>query len=105
MPVKLASLTCLGFVTCVAACATRPPPTEADRALAARVESALNDDPKIYARHVDVSAHDGVVHLSGFVWSPNEVLYAKNDAKAVPGVQGVSNDLELMRGGLTGGSR
>jgi osmotically-inducible protein OsmY len=73
--------------------------------LAARVAAALDDDPKIYARHVDVYADDGVIHLTGFVFSPNELLYAKNDARSVPGVRGVANELELMRGGLSGTSR
>jgi BON domain len=96
IPVVIASL---------CACATRQPPTEADRSLAARVAVALDDDPNLYARHVDVYADDGVIHLTGFVFSPNELLYAKHDARSVPGVRGVADELELMRGGVNGTGR
>jgi len=40
---------------------------EADRALANKVESALDSDPVFFFRHVDVQADDGKVILSGYV--------------------------------------
>jgi osmotically-inducible protein OsmY len=93
----------------VVACSTAPPrsPAEraADAAAAARVEVALDDDPRIYARHIDVRVDRGVVHLGGFVWSAEDFLFAKNDAAAVPGISTVVNEMELMRGGMTGTSR
>ncbi len=92
----------------IAACATTPPPTEAQRAsdalTATAVEDALKSDPRIYARHVDVKVSDGVAHLTGFVWSPNELYYARSDASKVPGVDRVSDELELKSGGIAGGS-
>jgi osmotically-inducible protein OsmY len=92
----------------VVACSTSPPrsPAEraADAAAAARVEAALDEDPRIYARHVDVRVDRGVVHLGGFVWSDNELFFAKNDAASVPGIRTVVDEMELMRGGMTGGS-
>jgi osmotically-inducible protein OsmY len=91
------------------ACSTSPPRSDseraADAAAAARVEAALNADPRIYARHVDVRVDRGVVHLAGFVWSDSELFYAKNDAASIPGVRTVVDDMELMRGGMTGTSR
>jgi osmotically-inducible protein OsmY len=91
------------------ACSTSPPRSEeeraADAAAAARVEAALDADPRIYARHVDVKVDRGVVHLGGFVWSASELFYAKNDAASVLGVRTVVDDMELMRGGMTGTSR
>jgi BON domain len=105
MSPKLAGLSCVCLIAGLAACATRPPPTPEDQSLTASVEAALENDQRIYARHVDVSVDDGVVHLRGFVWSPNELFYAKNDAASVPGVRGVSNELELPRGGVSGSSR
>ena len=90
------------------ACATSPPRTEAQRAsdalTATAVEDALKADPRIYARHVDVRVDDGVAHLTGFVWSPNELYYARSDASKVPGVDRVSDELELKSGGIAGGS-
>jgi osmotically-inducible protein OsmY len=47
----------------------------------------------------------GVAHLAGFVWSDNEFLFAKTDAASVPGITTVVNEMELMRGGMSGTSR
>ena len=91
------------------ACSTAPPRTDAERAAdaaaAAQVEAALNADPRIFARHIDVKVDGGVVHLGGYVWSDNDFLFAKNDAAAVPGITTVVNQMELMRGGMSGTSR
>jgi osmotically-inducible protein OsmY len=76
-----------------------------DAAAAARVEAALDEDPRIYARHIDVRVDRGVVHLGGFVWSDGDFLFAKNDAASVPGIRTVVNEMELMRGGMSGTSR
>jgi hypothetical protein len=46
-----------------------------------------------------------VVHLGGYVWSDSEMQFAKADAATVPGVLGVSDEMELMRGGISGTSR
>lgn len=73
--------------------------------LAVTVEAALNADPRIYARHVDVSVDGGTVRLGGFVWCASDFLYAKSDAASVPGVVRVVNEMELMRGGMSGTSR
>jgi osmotically-inducible protein OsmY len=93
----------------LAACAAAPQRTEAQRSrdaqTASAIEQALDIDSRIYARHIDVRVEDGVAHLSGFVWSSHEMYYAKLDAAQVPGVLKVSDELELMRGGRTGGGR
>jgi osmotically-inducible protein OsmY len=99
----------LSIVCLICACSTAPPKTEAERAAdeatAERVEAALEADPIIYARHIDVKVDRGVVHLDGFVWSSQDFLLAKNDAAAVPGVTKVITQMELMRGGISGTSR
>jgi osmotically-inducible protein OsmY len=91
------------------ACAAGPPRTKAERArdeqVSAAVQLALEADPRIYARHIDVSVEDGVAHLTGFVWLPEELYYAKSDAAGVPGVYQVSNELELKSGGIGGSPR
>jgi osmotically-inducible protein OsmY len=90
-------------------CTIQPPRSDvqkaADENLAAEVEAALDADPTIYARHIDVSVYGGVVHLGGFVWSPRDFLVAKADAATIPGVLGVADEMELMRGGMSGTSR
>ncbi len=76
-----------------------PEQREADRNLAAQVSGALNSDPHIYARHIDVRAENGVVHLGGYVWSDRDLYEAKEIAANVPGVTSVVDDLQLERGG------
>ena len=98
---------CLALLTSLG-CATTPRTSEeeaVDADIAERVEAALGTDSRIYARHVDVNVDRGVVHLGGYVWSDSELQFAKVDAAAVPGVLGVSDEMELMRGGISGTSR
>ena len=76
-----------------------PEQREADRQIAAEVSSALNANPHIYARHIDVRADNGVVHLGGYVWSDRDLYEAKEIAAGVPGVKGVIDDMQLERGG------
>jgi hyperosmotically inducible periplasmic protein len=86
------------------ACSTGPRKSEAeqqaDRATADRVESALNADKVLYARHIVVRADNGVVRLSGFVWDPPDVAEAERVASSVQGVSRVVNALELQRNGV-----
>ncbi len=78
--------------------------THADRALARDVYLALNADPFYYYRHVDVRADEGVVSLSGYVWSPDALYRARQIARDVPGVRKVvTNDLEQERNGRDSG--
>ena len=87
-------------------CAVHPARSTAQRAsddqVAAQVEQALLRDPDIYARHIDVDVERGVVHLSGYVWSANELYKARRVAATVPGVIQVVSQIELMVGGRTG---
>ena len=92
----------------VCGCATThrsPEERAADGAVAARVEAALDSDSRIYARHVDVNVDRGVVYLGGYIWSDSELRFAKADAAAVPGVLSVANQIQIMRGGISGTSR
>jgi hypothetical protein len=97
----------LSVVLLTAACASTPPKSaaqiEADRALASKVESALDSDPVYFFRHVDVQADDGKVSLSGYVWSNDSTVQAKRIASRVPGVTSVSDQLELERAGSNAG--
>ena len=43
---------------------------QTDRETAARVQSALDADKQLYAKHIIVRADNGVVRLTGFVWDP-----------------------------------
>src|ERR1700724_3994572 len=99
---------CAGFALAllcgVAACATGPAKSDAqqqaDREMAARVQSALDADKQLYARHISVHADNGVVRLTGFVWDPPDLNEARSVAELVPGVSSVVKDLELERNGM-----
>jgi len=70
-----------------------------DGLLASAVYAALNADAVYYYRHVDVRVDNGVAHLSGYVWSTPALYRAKAIAGNVPGINGVSSQLELERNG------
>jgi len=96
----------VAVVLSISACAVHPPRTAAEQAandqLAATVMSALMNDRSLYARHIDVDADSGLVRLSGYVWSSDELYEAKRAAATVAGVTGVVSQLEIMVGGRAG---
>jgi len=87
-------------------CASTPPESpaqvKADRVLSDKVQSALDNDPVFYFRHVDVQAENGKVSLGGYVWSAPAIERAERIASQVPGVTSVSDQLELERDGSNG---
>jgi osmotically-inducible protein OsmY len=91
-----------------AACVMQPPKTaaerEADKDLVDRVDASLKADPGLYARHINLRADNGVVTLSGYVWTTEELVKAKQDAELVSGVVKVVNRMEVDRGAITDSS-
>lgn len=91
----------------LAACASGPRKTDAqiqaDRETAERVETALNADKSLYAKHISVHADDGIVRLTGYVWDASDFESATLIAEGVAGVNGVVNNLELNRNGNDNG--
>ncbi|MDE3011056.1 MAG: BON domain-containing protein [Pseudomonadota bacterium] len=87
----------------LAACASAPPRDAATRAaderIAAAVVRALDQDPRIFARHIDVDVQRQVVTLSGFVFESADLFEATRVASQVPGVTAVNDDIELNVGG------
>lgn len=87
----------------VAACVSGPPKTtaqaQADKETAQRVETALNADKGLYAKHIIVYADNGVVRLTGYVWESSDFQEAILIAEGVEGVTAVVNNLELNRNG------
>lgn len=90
----------------ISACAARPRRTAAEQAandhLAAAVMAALLADRNLYAQHIYVDADGGVVHLSGYIWSVDELYEARRVAVTVPGVTRVDAQLEISVGGRAG---
>jgi osmotically-inducible protein OsmY len=103
----MSRVTYVGFAVAllcaVVACATGPRKSEAqrqaDRETTERVQTALDSDKRLYAKHIIVRADNGVVRLSGYVWDPPDLDEARFVAEMVPGVSHVVNDLELERNG------
>ncbi len=89
----------------VSACMAGPPKTpaeqQADREMSDRVQLALSSDQVLYSRHINVHADGSVVTLSGYVWTPQELVEAKEDARAVPGVAKVVDRMEVDRGAVS----
>jgi osmotically-inducible protein OsmY len=104
---RLSSSIAVAVLCGLAACASGPRKTDAqrqaDKATAERVETALNADQTLYAKHISVHADNGVVRLTGYVWDPSDFETARLIAEGVPGVTGVVNDLELNRNGNENG--
>jgi hyperosmotically inducible protein len=98
----------VGILCGVAACASGPPKTDeqrqADKAMAERVEAALNADRSLFAKHISAHADNGVVRLTGYVWESSDFEEATYIASNVPGVTKVVNDLELNRNGDESGT-
>jgi osmotically-inducible protein OsmY len=68
-------------------------PTDVSVAESVR-ETLAKDDPLILGK-IDVEASNGVVVLSGYVRNDNEKQQAIRDAKKVPGVTAVKDEMTL----------
>ncbi len=79
--------------------AKRYGPAIPDAELTERVEQRLQNDPFLFADHVTVTAHDGVVTLRGVVTDVWDLLTLLRSARKIPGVRRVINDTELSLAG------
>jgi hypothetical protein len=76
--------------------ATVSPMAVLEARLAARVKTALVNDPEIGTRPIEVHVQGGVVRLVGRVDSAAQADRAKNLASAVEGVAGVVSELQVV---------
>jgi hypothetical protein len=67
----------------------------ADAQTAARVKTALVNDPELGASAIEVRVEYGIVHLAGRVRTQTEADRAAAVARSVPGVQGVELALQV----------
>jgi hypothetical protein len=74
------------------------PKPDPNRELASRVKHALEDEAKIHAAGIDVTANNGHVTLWGTAGSESERKRAGQVAAKVGGVTGVENNLKVVRG-------
>ena len=100
----LTTLVLAAAVGGLTACLSGPPKTaaerQADKDLSDQVLTALTSDKTLYARHINVRADNGVVTLTGHVWTTEELAAAPQIAQSVPGVSKVVNRIEVDRGAI-----
>jgi osmotically-inducible protein OsmY len=66
-----------------------------DTAITAKVKTAIFEQPSLKSAEINVETFKGIVQLSGFVRSQDNVNTAMATAKNVPGVVSVKNDMRL----------
>jgi osmotically-inducible protein OsmY len=66
-----------------------------DHQLQEDVLDELDFEPAVNAAHIGVSAHAGVVTLSGYVSSYGEKLSAERAARRVKGVRAIAEEIEI----------
>jgi osmotically-inducible protein OsmY len=64
-----------------------------DTALTAKVKTAIFEQPSLKSAEINVETFKGVVQLSGFVRSQDNVNTAMATARSVHGVASVKNDM------------
>jgi osmotically-inducible protein OsmY len=66
-----------------------------DQLIEAAVMAQLEDDPRVGAPHIGVSAYDGAVTLTGQVGAYPERLAVVRAAERVPGVRAVADEIAV----------
>jgi osmotically-inducible protein OsmY len=70
-------------------------PLAQDAAITLEIQTALAKDPVLKVMHIKVETRGGVVSLTGFVRSLEDIAKAGALAHGVRGVAGVRNDLRV----------
>ncbi|WP_426111466.1 BON domain-containing protein [Massilia sp. PWRC2] len=66
-----------------------------DAAVTTAVKAAIVKEPSLKVAEINVETYKGVVQLSGFVSSAENIATATSVARTVNGVKSVKNDLRL----------
>ena len=74
------------------------PKPDPNKELAARVKRALQDDNRLQAQQIDVTANNGAVTLWGTAATQSDRNRAGATAAKVDGVQSVENKLAVVKG-------
>jgi len=88
----------VGQVSVLSGCASTPKSESTgqyvdDTTITGKVKAAIFQDPSLKVSQINVETYKGVVQLSGFVDSQENVKKAADVAASVPGVVSVKNDL------------
>jgi hypothetical protein len=71
---------------------------EADAALTARVLKVLQDDPYVFADHIEVVTENGIVRLQGIALDYGDLQRTLLLARRVAGRRRVVNEVEVITG-------
>jgi len=66
-----------------------------DTVITGKVKAAILNEPTLKSAEINVETFKGVVQLSGFVSSQDNVNTAMNTARSVKGVSSVKNDMRV----------
>lgn len=66
-----------------------------DTVITTKVKAAIFNEPTLKSAEINVETYKGVVQLSGFVNSRDDIDTAIRVARGVKGVKSVTNDMEL----------
>lgn len=66
-----------------------------DSVITTKVKSAVLNEPSLKSAEINVETYKGVVQLSGFVRSMDDIKKAVSIAEHVNGVRSVKNDMHL----------
>jgi osmotically-inducible protein OsmY len=97
---RLTTLVAIAFMALALGCASTAK-TEGtgeyvdDTVVTAKVKAAIFNEPTLKSAEINVETFKGVVQLSGFVNSREDVNKAVTVARQVPGVTSVKNDMRL----------
>lgn len=88
------------MLTTLAGCASSPTHESTgqyvdDSVITTRVKAEFVKDPALKVAEINVETFKGIVQLSGFVGSQEQIRRAVDVASAVPGVKSVKNDMRL----------
>ena len=68
----------------------------ADEQITRQVESALTNDPWIYAEHVTLTTRNGIVRVEGITSDAWEMRRILRECRRTPGVRRCLNQLEMI---------
>ena len=68
----------------------------ADEQITRQVESALTNDPWIYAEHVTLTTRNGIVRVEGITSDAWEMRRILRECRKTPGVKRCLNQLEMI---------
>ncbi len=96
----VSSLIAALMLTAVVGCASTPTHESTgqyvdDTVITTSVKAAILNDPTLKVNEINVETFKGVVQLSGFVRSADNIVTAVNVARGVNGVKSVKNDMRV----------